>query len=100
MSVIFLPLWKALGQALVEPRLESVIPRNRVGNLETCVGKKIKDDINKEIQQQWAAHAEVWTCTGCTSLRAPLSRRAGSPSQALSSAVLPALPLPPYGVRG
>jgi hypothetical protein len=29
--------------------LESVFPRNRVGNLEAFVGKKVKDDINKKI---------------------------------------------------
>ena len=36
----------------------------------------------------------------CVFSSAPSTRRAGSPNQASSSAVLPALPLPPHGVRG
>jgi hypothetical protein len=36
----------------------------------------------------------------CDFSSAPSSRRAGSPSQVPRSAIFPALPLPPHGVRG
>lgn len=38
------------------------IPRNRAGNLESMEDKGLKN-INKEIQQRWAAQTDVWSCT-------------------------------------
>jgi hypothetical protein len=66
------------GDRFLAARLEYEIPGN--SGYETKrwgMDKGLKDDVNKEIQHQWATSTDVWACTGCQSLQLVLVVKVG-----------------------